>query len=184
MQLPAIAVAASLLIGPAPAGVDQTPEPSPAASTEKAAPLPDVNDPVDAEPELEREPEPEPDPDPPTPTVEEPESAPLAAPVVRDRLGCNGNKSCRKMSVAGIVVGTIGLAAVGTGIGLVVKRDEVIPESPTYVTSTHPAGTVTLTIGAGVTLTAVLMLIAAHRGYKQRRDEARRVEPLANGLRF
>jgi hypothetical protein len=87
------------------------------------------------------------------------------------------------MSAAGIVVGILGVAAVGTGIGLVVKRDEVIPESPTFVTSTRPAGTVTLTIGVGITLTAVLMLVAAHKGYKKRGDQAR-VAPLANGLRF
>ena len=196
MQLLAIGLAASLLFGPAPVG-----DTAPPTSTEvegESGPLPDVDDAVGSEtvpettvePESEPEPAPEPEvttpaapePEPPPPTIEQAEPEP--APAVRDRLGCKGSKACTKMSIAGIVVGTFGLAAVGTGIGLVVKRDEVIPESPTYVTSTRPAGTVTLTIGAGITLTAVLMLVAAHKGYKKRGDQARRVAPLPNGLRF
>ncbi|HVI01779.1 MAG TPA: hypothetical protein VM869_23855, partial [Enhygromyxa sp.] len=136
------------------------------------------------EPEPAIEPEPEPTPEPPPPTIEAPEVEPAAAPVVRDKLGCHGSKSCRRMTVAGMVVGTLGLAAVGTGIGLRVNKDEVIPESPTFVTSTHPAGVVTLTIGVGVTLTAVLMLVAAHRGYKKRDQKQARVAPAPGGLRF
>ncbi|HLT40811.1 MAG TPA: hypothetical protein VK034_31255 [Enhygromyxa sp.] len=179
MQLLAIALAASLVIGPAP--VDAV-EPTP---------LPDVDAPADGEvePEVEPEPEPEVEPEPepepvPAPSLtdsEQEEALPTA--VVSDKLGCDGSKPCRRMTVAGIVIGTLGLAAVGTGIGLLVKRDEVLPAAPTYVTSTRPAGLVALTIGAGVSLTAVLMLVAAHRGYKQRGAQAR-VAPLINGLRF
>jgi hypothetical protein len=180
VQLLAIAIAASLVIGPAP--IDAETEPP--AQDDAGSLLPDVEDPSGAEDESESEveaaPEPEPIPEPPPPVVEQPVEQP---PVVRDRLGCDRSKSCRRMTVAGIVVGTVGLAALGTGIGLLVKPDEVIPESPTFVKSTRPPGVVTVTIGAGVTLTAVLMLVAAHRGYKPRERQAR-VELLGNGLRF
>lgn len=194
MQLLAIALAASLVIGPAPVDTDAAEAPTETQAedesdgeAEPATPLPDVDDTPGVEPEPEPEPEvePEPEPEPPPPTIEPDEEAEQAAPppVVRDRLGCDGSKSCRRMTVAGIVVGTLGLAAVGTGIGLRVKKDEVMPESPAFVTSTHPAGVVALTIGAGVTLTAVLMLVAAHRGYKKR-DQQARIAPAPGGLRF
>lgn len=193
MQLLAIALAASLVLGPSPTETGDAVEPAP--TDEPAATLPDVDDPVEGEvvepepapaPEPAVAPEPEPAPEPPPPTVEpgEPgEPEPIAAPIVRDKLGCDGSKPCRRMTVAGIVIGTLGVAAVGTGIGLLVQRDEVLPEAPTYVTSTRPAGLVVVTLGSGVTLTAVLMLVAAHKGYKQR-DARARVAPLPNGLRF
>ncbi|MFO7565719.1 MAG: hypothetical protein R6X02_23960 [Enhygromyxa sp.] len=210
MQLLAIALAASLVIGPAPVDTEvEVP-----IEDQARLSLPDVDDPpegeaevevveaeateteaeteteVETETKFETKVETEPTPDPPPPGLEAPAEQP---PVTRDRLGCEQSKSCRRMTVAGIVVGTFGLAAVGTGIGLLVKRDEVIPESPTFVTSTRPAGVVIVTLGAGVTLTAVLMLVAAHRGYKQRERQAKappskragqRVELIGNGLRF
>jgi hypothetical protein len=185
VQLLAIALAASLVFGPAPADSSAVEAPS-EVEPEPATPLPDVVDEPpegDVAPEPELEPEPEPEPPPPSAEPAE-QTLPAPAPVVRDKLGCDGSKSCRRMTVAGIVVGTLGLATVGTGIGLRVKQDEVIPETPTFVTSTRPAGVVALTIGAGVTLTAALMLVAAHRGYKQRSEQARRIAPAPNGLRF
>ena len=63
-------------------------------------------------------------------------------------------------------------------------RDQIVPEQPIYITSTHPAGLVTLTVAAGVTLTSVLMLVAAHKGYKDRPDEQARVRLTPSGLHF
>jgi hypothetical protein len=212
VQALAIALAASLLLGPAPASSTPASEPSPSepdGSPAVEAPpreLPDVDgpatDPVPAPSEVSPEPAPAPETapspapetvtetvtetaSPPAPTLTSTDDPPepLAVAPTRDRLGCAGKPACRRMTIAGIVVGTLGLAAVGTGIGLLVTPDEVIPERPTFVTSTRPAGLVTLTLGAGVTLTAVLMLIAAHKGYKQRGEQAR-VVPFAGGLRF
>lgn len=190
MQLLVIALAASLVLGPAPVDASTTAAPAPGevAPESSDTPLPDVDDtPGEVEPEVipEQAPEAEPAPEqqapePPPPTVSEPPAAPPPT-VERDRLGCDGSPSCQRMTIVGIVVGTLGLAAVGTGIGLLVNEDEVIPESPTFVTSTRPAGVVTVTIGAGVTLTSVLMLVASHRGYKQRKAQAR-IAPAPNGL--
>jgi hypothetical protein len=161
------------------------PEPEPEPGGE-AEPEPEV----EPEPEPEVEPEPEPEPEPPPPG-EDPgflahssTQGQLPAPTKRDRLGCDGSKPCRRMTIAGIVVGSLGLVGVGTGIGLLLNDDQVIPESPIHVTSTHPPGLVTLTISAGVTLTSVLMLIAAHRGYKERGLSQARVRVVPGGLRF
>ena len=179
MQLLAIGLAASLLFGPAPtdAGAEAREaapvEPAPAPEPAEAEPAP-APEPVEAEPA----PAPEPMPEQPVSSSEAPPPAP------RDRLGCAGSKPCRRMSIAGIMVGTIGLTAVGAGIGLLLTPDKVLPEAPAFVMSTRPAGLVSLTVGAGVALTAVLMLVASHRGYKQRDDQARRLEFTATGLRF
>ena len=87
------------------------------------------------------------------------------------------------MSSAGIVVGSLGLIAIGTGIGLLVNRDEVLPDNPIFVHTTHPPGLVAVTIGTGVVLTSALMLGAAHKGYKKA-NETSRVQLGPTGLRF
>ncbi|GEM_PF-5328737 len=101
---------------------------------------------------------------------------------VRDRLGCD-TKACRDMTLAGIVVGALSLSAVGTGAGLLANKDEVYAPTPTLVRSTRPAGLVILTIGAAVTVTATLMIVAAHRGYRRNQGVAK-VQITPTGLRF
>lgn len=204
MQAQAIALAASLVFGPAPADSGAVAAPTTADAEPRETSLPDVDDSPEGEaepalteveaeqpvePEQAPEPEPEPKPEPPAPNVEQTDAAPPPISVERDRLGCDGSPSCQRMTVVGIVVGTLGLAALGTGVGLLVRKDQVVPDSPTFVHSTRPAGIVTVTLGAGVTLTAVLMLVASHRGYKQARAvkpgrKQARVELMPNGLRF
>jgi hypothetical protein len=88
------------------------------------------------------------------------------------------------MSIAGIVVGSLGLVAIGAGIGLLVNPDEVLPDQPIYVNTTHPPGLVAVTIGTGVVLTSALMLGAAHKGYKNQPDQSARVQVGPTGLRF
>ncbi|PRQ09435.1 hypothetical protein [Enhygromyxa salina] len=209
MHAIALALAVSLAVGPA--VTEAAPAPAPTSEAEQPAeqlaeqpaeqsgeaPAEDASPEAPAEP-VAAAPEPTADPVEPAPAVEpappvapEPEPATAepaqqlspAAPVVRDRLGCDGSKRCRKMTVAGIVVGVLGFSGVGTGIGLLVNRDEVVPEAPVFVTSTRPAGLVMLTVSSGVAFTAVLMLVAAHKGYKERADEAR-IQLTPTGLRF
>ncbi|KIG13809.1 hypothetical protein DB30_07522 [Enhygromyxa salina] len=178
---------------------DASAEPAPVEAPESSEGAPAAE--PTGEPPGAPEPEPEPEPEPPTPTEPEPEpptpteqpatvttsSAPPAAdpapPIIRDRLGCDGSKRCRKMTVAGIVVGALGVSGVGVGIGLLVNRDQVVPETPVFVTSTRPAGLVLLTVSSGVAFTAVLMLVAAHKGYKDRPERAR-IQLTPTGLRF
>lgn len=180
-----------------PAG-DQTPG---QADAPEATELPDLGDPSDEPVEGPSEPSPaesvdrtdaSPTVDPPAPSVEPSPAAtpepipPTAASPDKGTLGCYGAKPCVRMTIAGIVTGSLGLAAVGTGIGLLVRPDQVIPERPAFVDSTRPAGIVTLTVGVGVTLASVLMLVAARRGYIGKRDKQARahVEFTGTGLRF
>ncbi|PRP94741.1 hypothetical protein ENSA5_40640 [Enhygromyxa salina] len=158
-----------------------------------AAPVDEATEPADGAepepsdaPEPELEPEPAPEPAPPSGNEDALAASTTtpAAPVVRDRLACEGSKACRRMTISGIVVGSLGVIGVGLGIGLLLKPDQVLPDQPTYITSTHPPGLVTLTVAAGVTLTSVLMLVAAHKGYKDLPDEQARVRMTPSGLRF
>ncbi len=163
---------------------------APEAEPIEAEPLPDLapapEPAAEVEPEPEPEPEPEvaPTPEPPPSSDDEALAASVSTPPVRDRLGCSGSKPCRKMSIAGIVVGSLGLVAVGVGVGLLVNPDEVVPNSPTLVKTTHPPGLVAVTIGTGVALTSALMLGAAHKGYKNREVKSARVQLGPTGLRF
>lgn len=197
MQAIAIALAVSLVLGPAatevgPADasvgeasdVDVTADPDAATAVEPSEA--EVLEPSEAEPEPEVEPEPA-GADQPAPAASTVEATPLVDPApiaVRDRLGCDGSKRCRRMTVAGIVVGTLGVIGVGAGIGLLVNRDKVIPEAPVFVTSTRPAGLVMLTVSSGVAFTAILMLVAAHKGYKHRPDDQARIRLTPTGLQF
>lgn len=127
-------------------------------------------------PELPREGAP--DPKEPEPAAQPLESPP--APPAR----CRSSRSCVRMNAAGISVGSIGLAGIAAGVVLLVLPDEVDPDQPIYVSSTRPAGLVTLTLSAGVALTSVLMLIAARRGLQPRKRERTRVRLGPRGLAF
>jgi hypothetical protein len=144
---------------------DPTTEPrtEPIAEPEEGEilPLPSVDD------------APEPTPSPAEPARAEtvapaPQPALPAAPPRRDRLGCDGSKSCRQLTLTGTVLGSLGLAAIGGGVALFVQPDEILADQPAYARSTRPPGLVAITLGSGVVVTSVLMLVAAHRGYKQR----------------
>jgi hypothetical protein len=187
----AIALTLSLSLSGA-TGVEAPGAEAPGAEAPEPEPLPDIA------PESEPSPEPAPEPEPTPEPAPEPEPVPPAgdeqalaastsdttAPARRDRLGCDGSRSCRRMSIAGIVVGSLGLITVGAGIGLLVNPDEVVPEQPIFVNTTHPPGLVAVTIGTGVVLTAALMLGAAHKGYKNQPDQSARVRVGPTGLQF
>lgn len=129
--------------------------------------LPGVEDaPGEEVPAPEPEPQPEPQPE---PKPEGPKAAPAPEVVLeKDRLGCDHSKSCRQLTLTGTVLGSLGVLSVGAGIALFVRDDVVLEDEPAYATSTKPPGLIALTLGSGVVITSVLMLIAAHRGYKQR----------------
>lgn len=124
---------------------------------------------------------------PPPPVVEPPIPAPpvIIQPATSPEppARCMADRRCRGMRIAGIAVGVVGLAAVGTGVGLVARNDRVIEEAPAFVTSTRPPGLVTLTIGVGVTLTAVLVLVAS-RSAARAPASARTARLDRLGLRF
>jgi hypothetical protein len=155
--------------GDAAAPTDDADAQTPAAQGEgepEGTTLPSVEDPPGESSEPPPQPQPEPKPE---PKAEGPEKPPgPEVPLGKDRLGCEHSKSCRQLTITGTVLGSLGLAAVASGIGLLVKPDEVIEDEPAFVTSTHPPGLIATTLGTGVVITSVLMLIAAHRGARQR----------------
>lgn len=118
----------------------------------------------------------------PPPPIVEPieivEPPPIEAPPTR----CIADRRCRAMRISGISVGVLGLAAIGTGVGLVLAPDRVLAATPAYVTSTRPPGLVTLTLGVGVTLTAVLVLVASRSSSRDREGRHARLDGL--GLHF
>jgi hypothetical protein len=112
-----------------------------------------------------------------------PAPAPMIVELPDQPVRCVADRRCRGMRIAAAVLGGVGLAAVGTGIGLIARKDRVLPDSPAFVTSTQPAGLVVTTIGVGVTLTAVLVLVASRSATRAPAPvRAARFEPL--GLRF
>ena len=186
----AIAIALTLSLAPPEAVEPEPAEVAPPETVEPAEPLPDIVPQPEPEPEPEPtrdveptpEPEPEPKPEPP-PASDDQALASSTTQVLptRDRLGCDGRKKCRNMSIAGIVVGSVGLVATGVGVGLLVNRDEVVPESPTFVKTTHPPGLIAVTVGSGVLVMAALMLGSAH---SKRNNDSARVQFGPTGLRF
>lgn len=119
---------------------------------------------------------------PPAPVIVEPV---IVEPVIIEPAPtrCIADRRCRGMRIAGISVGVLGLAAVGSGIGLITQPDHVIADMPAFVTSTRPPGLVVLTLGVGVTLTAALVLVAS-RSATRARAPARRAQLDGLGLRF
>lgn len=143
---------------------EQESKPTETEAEPDATALPSVEDPPGESSEPEPEPEPKPE-----PKAEGPAEAPAPeVPLGKDRLGCDHSKSCRQLTITGTVLGSLGLAAVASGVGLLLKPDEVVEGEPAFVTSTHPPGLIATTLGSGVVITSVLMLIAAHRGARER----------------
>lgn len=105
---------------------------------------------------------------PPLPTVV-PSAGPASAPpsqpdrqrARRPGWGCEESpKECRAISIAGIVLTTLGVAAIGTGAGLLAKPNQSIPGEPAFERAYRPAGGVAITAGAVVTLGGILMLVS------------------------
>lgn len=102
----------------------------------------------------------------PAPTVE-------VTPERRDPLGCDGSKSCVRLTATGIAFGGLGLAAVVGGGVLIAQPDAPLADDPTKVRSTKPVGTVMVALGAGVLVSSIVMLVASRRSKRHRSDEAR-----------
>jgi hypothetical protein len=142
-------------------GPTTTPEPAPAPASTAPAPAPAAQ--------------------PPAPTAVTPEPAPTSPPPGPVATNCWERRSqCRSLSITGIVAGSLGLAAIGTGVGLMVRPDEPIPDRPAFQKSTRPVGVVSLGMGIGVVVTAALMIIAGRRAHRLGLDPAdRRTEAKA-----
>ncbi|MBC7976279.1 MAG: hypothetical protein H7138_15005 [Myxococcales bacterium] len=81
-------------------------------------------------------------------------------------VGCRRGKYdlCRQRTISGAVLTAVGIAALGSGIGLMPLDDKAISDSPAFLRTYRPAGVVL--IGAGilaVTMGAVLIADAVQR---------------------
>lgn len=140
---------------------------APAADDDPRAIAPEAADPglVAADVEVEvGAPEVE---DAPAPEPKAPAAAPApAAPAPSSKSCFRRRGQCRQLSILGIVFGTVGLASIGTGIGLMQKPNEAIADDPAYEISYEPPGVVAIGMGVGVLVTGVLMIIAGQRAHK------------------
>ncbi len=118
------------------------------------------------------------------PSPSEPASEASVPPTTGGPLGCRGQTGCLRLTAGSITISTLGVAGIVTGSVLLARPDRVDPEHPIFVTSTRPAGLVTLMLGVGVTLTATLMFIAARRSLRGTQTRAHRLEVTPAGLRF
>lgn len=109
------------------------------------------------------------------PPQPEPEPAPLAAvPTTKGKSCFHERGQCRQLSILGIVFGTVGLASIGTGIGLLQKPNESIDDEPAYEISYEPPGVVAIGMGIGVLVTGILMIVAGQRAHKLGLDASAR----------
>ena len=85
----------------------------------------------------------------------------------------------------GVVGVLVALGGVGAGAALIVREDQPLEALPAYVTSTRSSGIITATVSAAVTVTAALMLAAAHQGRRRHRKGQRaQLEWTAKGVKF
>ena len=112
--------------------------------------------------------------DPPAPAKMVEQLPATPAPFVpRPQRECWTTKSqCRQLSITGIILGSLGLAATATGTALVLLPPKAIEDEPAYEMSTQPPGVVAIGMGIGVLITGVLMIVAGQRGWKLGLDRA------------
>ena len=65
------------------------------------------------------------------------------------------------------MTGALGLAGVATGVALALRPVQLDPDDPTTAITYRPAGTAVLTIGAGLLVTSVLMILTASRASRR-----------------
>ncbi len=117
---------------------------------------------------------------PPAPTTSRPvrktgPSDPSPGPLPPTGTCWHTQSQCRSLSITGVVTGALGLAGVGTGIGLLLRPDEPMADMPAFQHSTKPPGVVILGMGIGVVVTGALMILAGQRAWKLGADPGRRL---------
>ena len=86
--------------------------------------------------------------------------------------------------MAGIVTAGLGVAALGTGIGLMQAPEYADPDEPIYNRSLRPPGVVMVAVGAVTTVTGVLMIVAGHASHGKAKRQSARVQLIPGGLRW
>jgi hypothetical protein len=182
-----------------PPKVEPKPEPEPEPKLEpktepKVEPKPEPEPKVEPKPEPEPktepkvEPKPEPDPEPkPEPEVAaKPKPAPktdVTADAPQQR--CLPERGrCWRLNVAGIVLASVGVAALGTGVGFMQAPEFPVPEEPIYNRSLRSPGVVMVGIGAVTVVTGVMLVVAGHASHGKPKRQTARVQLVPGGLRW
>lgn len=92
---------------------------------------------------------------------------------------------CWKLSVAGIALASVGVAALGTGIGFMQAPQYPVPEEPIYNRSLRPPGVAMVTVGAVSLVTGAAMIVVGHVVHKRSgRQPMARVRLAPGGLQW
>jgi hypothetical protein len=137
------------------------------------------------------------EPEPPTPRVEpEPKTKPRRATrrepapgtdVTADapREGCFPERGrCWRLGLAGIVTASVGVAALGTGIGFMQAPQFPVPDEPTINRSLRPPGVAMVAVGAVAVVAGVTLVVAGHASYGRSKRQLARVRLVPGGLRW
>ena len=82
---------------------------------------------------------------------------------------------------------SVGVAALGTGIGFMQAPQFPVPDEPIYNRSLRPPGVVMVALGATTVVTGVLMVVAGHASHGKtpgKKRQTARVRIVPGGLRW
>ena len=152
----------------------------------KVEPKPYIPPKIEPEPEPEHEPTTEPKTEPKVEPKTEPKVEPKTEPeAAGPQKACFPERGrCWRLNVAGIAAASVGVAALGTGIGFMQAPQFPVPDEPIYNRSLRPPGVVMVAVGAITAVTGVLMIVAGHATHRRPRSETARVQLVPGGVRW
>jgi hypothetical protein len=91
---------------------------------------------------------------------------------------------CWRLGVTGIVAASVGVSAIGTGIGFMLAPQYAVPDEPTFNRSLRPAGVAMVAVGAVHAVAGVLLVVAGHASHGKPRPDTARAKLVPGGLRW
>lgn len=91
---------------------------------------------------------------------------------------------CRRATIPGIALATVGTAALGAGIAMRLVPDYPDADSAVYDRSLHPPGVVLIAVGATVLVTGIAAIVTGQVLHRRAQREAARVRPVPGGFAF
>jgi hypothetical protein len=165
------------------------PEPKVEPKTEpKTEPKVEPEPKTDPEPKVEPKTEPKTDPEPKV----DPKVAAKPKPKPKTDVAADGPQQrcfpehgrCWRLNIAGIAIASVGVAALGTGIGFMQAPEFPVPDEPIYNRSLRSPGVVMVGIGAVTVVTGVMLVVAGHASHGKPKRQTARVQLVPGGLRW
>ena len=91
---------------------------------------------------------------------------------------------CWRLNVAGIAAASVGVAALGTGIGFMLAPQFPVPDEPIYNRSLRPPGVTMVALGAVTVVTGAMLIVAGHATHRKAQRQTARVQLVPGGLRW